>query len=84
MEKLINIQIKNSKEKFKLFVDDNFTINNVKQKISKILDINFNHIRLYPIYNGVVKTGFSYYGLQGDVSFLQNYNDCNDFIVIII
>lgn len=82
--KTIEVKIYNLYKSIKINIEENDTINNVKRKICKEIDGAFNKIRLYPLENDKIKTGYSFYGLNGDISFNNNYSEYNNFIVLLI
>lgn len=84
MNKKINITVNNQNKNFKLLILENETINDVKLKISINLETKPSKIRLYNIENGLIKTGFCYYGIRGDELFLKNYGEFDDFIIYLI
>lgn len=82
--KTIEIEVRDLYKTIKIDIDITDTINNVKRKIGDEIDKNVNKIRLYPKKNNIIKTGYSFYGLCGDISFNDNYNDYDKFIVFLI
>lgn len=75
-----NINNKNYRN-FNLKINNLDTINNVKNNISLEINTFKENIRLYPKKDKKIITGYSYYGLQGDISFLENYSEFDEFIV---
>ena len=77
---IIQVNINNSKKFINIEVENTDTIDSIKNKI--INQVNFKNIRLYPIKNNKILTGFSYEGLIGSELF-TNYIDLYDSYIIL-
>lgn len=75
-------------------INNDDTIDQVKQQICNKINgdsnnkqtenIGINKLRLYPIVDDIIKTGFSFYGLIGNGLFLDNHFETNNYVVFLM
>lgn len=76
---VIQVNINNCNRNIHINVYEKDTINDIRNKI--INQINFKNIRLYPIKNRKILTGYSYEGLIGNELFINTIELYDSYII---
>jgi len=64
-------------------INNEDTIEDIRNKLATNLDCAIKRIRLYHMCDGKIKTGYSYYGLTGNELFLENYKEYKKIAVFL-
>lgn len=77
---VIQVKINKYNKKININVEKENTINDIKNKIINKIDLK--NIRLYPVKNNKILTGFSYEGLIGNELFIDIIDLYDSYIIL--